>query len=474
MRQYKLSFDEAADAARPDEAEQILQGLNPAQQEAVRVTDGPVLIIAGPGSGKTRTLTHRIAYLIAAGKARPFEILALTFTNKAAREMKERIERLVGPEQARGMWMGTFHATFARLLRIEGERIGYTPDFSIYDPDDSQRILRELMDRYHVDGKQFNVRMMHALISSAKNRLVAPGEYARLAATPAQEKAALLYGPYQEALRKANAMDFDDLSAQAHRAVPAARRRAGEVPEPLALSPHRRVPGHQPRAVRAGEAAGRPPQEPVRGGRRRAEHLRLPRGRHHQYPLVPAGLPRSENRPPRTELPLHEDHPPPGRRHHPPQPGPAREVALDGKQRRRAGDAAGGHLGAGRGAEGGTHHPRPARAPGLYLPRLRRALPDQRAEPFAGGGAPPGRPPVPRRRRRLVLPAPRDQGRAGLPAPGRQPERRGQPAPRHQLPHARHRGQDAGGPLRLRPARGPGHLAGPRARRGGRDCPPAP
>ncbi|QXD16670.1 UvrD-helicase domain-containing protein [Rhodocaloribacter litoris] len=211
MRQYKLSFDEPADAARPDEAEQILQGLNPAQQEAVRVTDGPVLIIAGPGSGKTRTLTHRIAYLIAAGKARPFEILALTFTNKAAREMKERIERLVGPEQARGMWMGTFHATFARLLRIEGERIGYTPDFSIYDPDDSQRILRELMDRYHVDGKQFNVRMMHALISSAKNRLVAPGEYARLAATPAQEKAALLYGPYQEALRKANAMDFDDL-----------------------------------------------------------------------------------------------------------------------------------------------------------------------------------------------------------------------------------------------------------------------
>ncbi len=211
MRQYKLSFDEAADAAQPDEAEVILQGLNPAQQEAVRVTDGPVLIIAGPGSGKTRTLTHRIAYLIATGKARPFEILALTFTNKAAREMKERIERLVGPERARGMWMGTFHATFARLLRIEGERIGYTPDFSIYDTDDSQRILRELMDRYHVDGKQFNVRTMHALISSAKNRMVPPGEYARLAVGPAQEKAALLYGPYQEALRKANAMDFDDL-----------------------------------------------------------------------------------------------------------------------------------------------------------------------------------------------------------------------------------------------------------------------
>ncbi len=211
MRQYNLSFDESADFSAAEEAEAILQGLNPAQQEAVRAADGPVLIIAGPGSGKTRTLTHRIAYLIAAGKARPFEILSLTFTNKAAREMKSRVEQLVGPEKARGMWMGTFHATFARLLRIEGEKIGYTPDFTIYDTDDTRRILRELMDRYNIDPKQFNVRAMHALISSAKNKMVMPGEYARLVASPVQEKAALLYGPYQETLRKANAMDFDDL-----------------------------------------------------------------------------------------------------------------------------------------------------------------------------------------------------------------------------------------------------------------------
>lgn len=220
MRQFSLSLDAphapasdatASDAAASDEAALILQGLNAAQREAVVATDGPVLIIAGPGSGKTRTLTHRIAYLLAAGKARPWEVLALTFTNKAAREMQERITRLIGREAARGMWMGTFHATFARLLRREGDKIGYTSDFTIYDTDDVERILRGLMDRFHVDAKQFSVRSMQNLLSSAKNQMVGPDEYARVVASPAQEKAALLYRPYVDALRRANAMDFDDL-----------------------------------------------------------------------------------------------------------------------------------------------------------------------------------------------------------------------------------------------------------------------
>jgi DNA helicase II / ATP-dependent DNA helicase PcrA len=209
MRRFQL--EPASEPSSPTEAATILSGLNEAQQSAVATSDGPVLIIAGPGSGKTRTLTHRIAYLLASGKARPSEVLALTFTNKAAREMKERIAHLVGEEQARGMWMGTFHATFARLMRREAEKIGFNSDFSIYDTDDTERILKGLMQQYHVDPKQNSVRSMRGLISSAKNQLVNPVQYQRMAASLAQEKAAMLYGPYEDALRRANAMDFDDL-----------------------------------------------------------------------------------------------------------------------------------------------------------------------------------------------------------------------------------------------------------------------
>lgn len=211
MRQYRLFADETPAPTSSDDAQLILEGLNPSQQEAVRVTEGPVLIIAGPGSGKTRTLTHRIAYLLATGKARSHDILAVTFTNKAAREMQERIRKLVGEAAAKGIWMGTFHAIFARLLRREAPKIGYTSDFSIYDTDDAQRIIRGLMERYHIDSKQFSPRALHALISSAKNQMIGPAEYGRMVASPGQEKAATIYGPYEDALRAANAMDFDDL-----------------------------------------------------------------------------------------------------------------------------------------------------------------------------------------------------------------------------------------------------------------------
>ncbi|MEM1053921.1 MAG: UvrD-helicase domain-containing protein [Bacteroidota bacterium] len=193
-----------------DEAETLLGGLNTVQQEAARTTEGPVMIIAGPGSGKTRTLTHRIAYLIAAKKAWPSQILALTFTNKAAREMRSRVTDLVGPE-AKGMWMGTFHSVFARVLRREADKIGFSRDFSIYDTDDQERLLRELMLRAGIDAKKFTPRSVRGRISGAKNQMVTPAEYARLAADPYEEVVARLYQPYNEALRKANAMDFDDL-----------------------------------------------------------------------------------------------------------------------------------------------------------------------------------------------------------------------------------------------------------------------
>ncbi|HYE95498.1 MAG TPA: UvrD-helicase domain-containing protein [Rubricoccaceae bacterium] len=218
MRTYSLPPDHPLavhEPALPDAdaaaVERLLTGLNEAQREAVRAADGPVMIVAGPGSGKTRTLTHRIAYLLAAGKAFPNQILALTFTNKAAREMRERVVKLVGEAKAKGMWMGTFHAVFARVLRREAERVGFTKDFTIYDTDDTERVLKELMPRYAVDPKRVPPRAVRGRISGAKNHLVTPDEYARLAADPLDEAAAKLFAPYEEALRRANAMDFDDL-----------------------------------------------------------------------------------------------------------------------------------------------------------------------------------------------------------------------------------------------------------------------
>ncbi len=211
MRQYQLNFDDSAPSPLSIDADKILQGLNEAQQSAVRATDGPVMIVAGPGSGKTRTLTHRIAYLLAKGLVRPYQILSLTFTNKAAREMKERVEQLVGQEAARGMWMGTFHSIFARMLRVEAEAPGFTRDFSIYDTEDSERIIRNVMAQYNIDTKQFSPRGIRSHISSAKNQMVSPVQYQRMVASRLQEQAARVYGPYQDVLGKANALDFDDL-----------------------------------------------------------------------------------------------------------------------------------------------------------------------------------------------------------------------------------------------------------------------
>ena len=211
MREFQLATDPDELVANEQSARQILEGLNEAQRAAASAIDGPTLIVAGPGSGKTRVLTHRVAYLLASGRARPWQILALTFTNKAAREMKKRIEDLAGPEQARGIWMGTFHSIFARLLRVEAEKIGFTSDYSIYDDDDQDRVLRSLMEQYNIDSRQFSVRAMRSLISEAKTNMVSPGDYARTANNLMQDKAAQLYQPYQETLRRSNALDFDDL-----------------------------------------------------------------------------------------------------------------------------------------------------------------------------------------------------------------------------------------------------------------------
>jgi DNA helicase-2/ATP-dependent DNA helicase PcrA len=192
-----------------------LEGLNEPQREAVLQTEGPLMIIAGAGSGKTRVLTYRIAHLIYHG-VDPFQILALTFTNKAAAEMRQRIEKVVGTE-SRSVWMGTFHSIFARILRIEADKIGYSRDFSIYDTDDSKSLIRSILKELNLDDKVYRVGGVLGRISGAKNRLVSVNEYLRNATIKADDEAnrmpemGRLYKVYQDRLRKSNAMDFDDL-----------------------------------------------------------------------------------------------------------------------------------------------------------------------------------------------------------------------------------------------------------------------
>jgi DNA helicase-2/ATP-dependent DNA helicase PcrA len=187
----------------------ILEHLNPSQREAVTMLDGPVMIVAGAGSGKTRVLTYRIAYLIETGVS-PDTILALTFTNKAAGEMKTRIESLVG-QHSRQVWAGTFHSIFARILRMECHYLGYTRSFSIYDADDTVALVKDVMASVDVSAQQFSPQSIASLISKAKNEFLSPRAVRQQAQDPFQIKSAIVYEEYQRRLKRSNAMDFDDL-----------------------------------------------------------------------------------------------------------------------------------------------------------------------------------------------------------------------------------------------------------------------
>jgi DNA helicase-2/ATP-dependent DNA helicase PcrA len=190
--------------------QELLEGLNEPQREAVTHGEGPLLILAGAGSGKTRVLTHRIAYLIYTDMAQAGEILAITFTNKAAKEMSERVKRLLGRD-TRGMWLMTFHAACARILRAEAARLGYTRQFTIYDQADSRRLTKRSADAVGVDLKRFTPAAIHNQISAAKNRLVAASDYRETVASPFEEMVADVYDIYERDLHRMNAMDFDDL-----------------------------------------------------------------------------------------------------------------------------------------------------------------------------------------------------------------------------------------------------------------------
>ncbi|HEX7368479.1 MAG TPA: UvrD-helicase domain-containing protein, partial [Candidatus Saccharimonadales bacterium] len=192
----------------------LLTGLNPEQRRAVETTEGPLLIQAGAGSGKTKTLTHRIAYLIATGRATPFNILAVTFTNKAAREMRGRVATLLGQSaenRAFMPYMGTFHSICVRLLRQDGESIGIPRSFVIFDESDRVAAVKRVSKELRLDEKAFPAKTLSGLISSAKNGMMTSEEYAASANSPAQKVAAQVFPRYQRALKDASALDFDDL-----------------------------------------------------------------------------------------------------------------------------------------------------------------------------------------------------------------------------------------------------------------------
>ena len=207
-----------ADSAAPgaptepgaDRVERLLSGLNPPQREAVEHSEGALLVIAGAGSGKTRVLTHRIAYLLATGAARPGEILAITFTNKAAAEMRERVGELIG-RSVRAMWVTTFHSACARMLRVDAERLGYSRGFTIYDQSDSLRMLKRCLRELHVDPKRYPARAIHSKISGAKNQLIDSDIYAEMQGSVFEEVVAEAFPLYEKRMLEANAVDFDDL-----------------------------------------------------------------------------------------------------------------------------------------------------------------------------------------------------------------------------------------------------------------------
>src|SRR5436305_2818144 len=196
------------------ELETLLAGLNGPQREAVAFGEGPLLILAGAGSGKTRVLTHRIAYLLATRAAHANEVLAITFTNKAAGEMRERVELLVGG-RVRAMWVMTFHAACARMLRAHADRRGYSRQFTIYDQADARRLVKRCLDELGIDPKRFTPGSAHSQISDAKNKLRDADAYGQMVGSFFEQTVADVFRSYERELHRMNAMDFDDLLVRA-------------------------------------------------------------------------------------------------------------------------------------------------------------------------------------------------------------------------------------------------------------------
>ncbi|OUZ02437.1 ATP-dependent DNA helicase UvrD1 [Mycobacterium avium subsp. paratuberculosis] len=307
------------DAKPVSEAEQLLEGLNPQQRQAVVHEGSPLLIVAGAGSGKTAVLTRRVAYLIAARGVGVGQVLAITFTNKAAAEMRERVVRLVG-NRARAMWVSTFHSTCVRILRNQASLIeGLNSNFSIYDADDSRRLLQMIGRDMGLDIKRYSPRLLANAISNLKNELIDPAAAVANLTDGSDELSrtvASVYGEYQRRLRAANALDFDDLIGETVavlRAFPQIAQHYRRRFRHVLVDEYQDTNHAQYVLVRelvgTDTEDGVPPRRAVRGRRRRPVDLCLPRRHHPQHRGLRTRLPGRDNHSAGTELPLDTEHP---------------------------------------------------------------------------------------------------------------------------------------------------------------------
>ena len=307
--------------------------MNPEQGRAVATTDGPLLILAGAGSGKTRVIAHRIAYLIGVKAVRPHRILAVTFTNRAAGELRERIAHLVG-DVGKDVEAGTFHALCARVLRRDGEAIGISRRFVIYDTDDQQQLMKRILAEEDLPATgEFRPAAILGAISRAKNEMLDETFLAQNAVNHRERTIAKLAKRYRERLEAARALDFDDLLLKAVVLFDEAPDVLAQVPGALAVPPRRRVPGHEPAAVPVGPCPRRRASQPVRRRRRRPVDLRLARGQRPEHPRLRARLPGRDRRQARAELPLDAAHPRRGPRRRLAQRAADRQEAVDARTR---------------------------------------------------------------------------------------------------------------------------------------------
>ena len=381
--------------------DQLLEGLNEPQRDAVTHGEGPLLILAGAGSGKTRVLTHRIAYLLRTGQARADEILAITFTNKAAQEMRERVELLVG-RATRAMWVMTFHSACVRMLRADAHRLGYTRQFTIYDAADSRRLIKKCLDDLDVDTKRFTPRAMASQISDAKNKLRSADDYRQMVGSYFEQTVADVYEHYERELHRMNAMDFDDLLVRAVNVLELfqeVRDRYATAFRHILVDEYQDTNHAQYRWLQLLSSEHR--NLAVVGDD--AQSIYGFRGADiTQHPRLRGRLPRRPRRQAGAELPLDADDPVGGERGDRQQPRPDGEGPLDGDRRGRPGPGPRAGRRARRGAvrDGGD---RADGRRGRQPRRDRRLLPDQRAVAGARGHARAGADRLPGDRRHEVL-----------------------------------------------------------------------